>query len=184
MMRLRTGPFGWVSEHARLRVLASLTALVVGASLWLGYMDGALVTPEAPNGIVSFELAGSSARAHEIIQSWSHQAQSTAMLIQGFDYLYLLLYPAWLSLAALSLGARLGGSWGRFGLATSWIVLGAAPLDAVESYALVHQVFHGASEMHAQLAWYCAVPKFALVSLGVAFLVLAGGAWVLRLRSG
>jgi hypothetical protein len=31
------------------------------------------------------------------------------MLIQGLDFLYLFVYPAWLSLAAARLGLRLGG---------------------------------------------------------------------------
>jgi hypothetical protein len=36
----------------------------------------------------------------------------------------------------------------------------------------------GPSQVYAQLAWWCAVPKFALVGAAAAFLVLAAFAWL------
>jgi hypothetical protein len=180
---LSTEPFDWVRERARPRLLVSLTVLLVGISLWMLYMDRALVTPAAPHGIVSYELAGDFATSHAILQSWSPPAKSTAILIQGVDYLYPLVYSAWLSLAIIGLGSRLGGAWRRFGAVMAWIVLGAGLFDAVENYALIAQLMHGATAHHARLAWWCAVPKFALIALGVAFLVLAGSTMLARRRS-
>ena len=181
---MRTTPFGWVDQRAQPIALAVLTGLLVGTSIWLAAMGRALVTQDAPNGIVSYELAGSLVASDAIIRSWSPGASSIAMLSLGFDYLYLFVYPAWLSLAVVRSSASLGGAWARAGAATSWLVLAAAPLDAVENYSLVQQLIHGASELHAQVAWWCAVPKFALVALAAAFLVMAGSARLLRLRSG
>jgi hypothetical protein len=176
-------PFGWVTERAQPGLLVGLTLLLVALSAWLLWLDQALVSPASPGGIVSYELAGHRDRSAAILGAWSASARSTAMLILGLDYLYLLVYPAWLSLAAARLGARLGGRWRRPGSKASWVVLGAAPLDAVENHALIQQLAHGPSALHAQLAWWCAVPKFALVAVALAFLALAGTAWlVARLR--
>ena len=146
-------------------------------------MDRALVTSAAPYGIVSFELAGSLERAEAIIQSWSERARSVAMLIQGFDYLYLIVYSAWFSMAAVSLGARLKGAWQSAGLLIGWSVLVAAALDAVENYALILQLLHGASSGHAHLALWCALAKFALVGVAAAFLLVGVAAWMLRRRA-
>ncbi|MFQ5700027.1 MAG: hypothetical protein ACE5IL_17325 [Myxococcota bacterium] len=178
-------PFGWVRRGAQPRLLAGLSVLVGVVSVWLWVLGQGLVTPEASQGIVSFELARQLARSGQILDSWSPRARETAMLVQGLDYLYLCLYPAWLSLAAARLGARLGGRWSRTGLGVSWAVLGAGPLDAMENYALIQQLIHGPSPLHAPLAWACAVPKFALVALAGIFLVLGGGAWLIaRVRPG
>lgn len=177
-------PFGWVGERAQPPLFAALTVLLVVVSVWLLYADQELVTPEAPRGIVSFELARHSQRAASIIHSWSPRAREMALLIQGLDHLYLFVYPAWLSLAAARLSAQLGGGWPRYGSIVSWAVLGCAPLDALENHALIQQLVHGASQVHAQLAWWCAVPKFTLVILGAAFITLAGSARLLaRIRA-
>jgi hypothetical protein len=171
-------PFDWVTESARPRLLGALSLLLVGSSSLLMYLDRALVSAEAPNGIVSFELAGSLAAAESILRSWSADARARAMLIQGFDYLYLLVYPAWFALAASLVGGALGGAWLRAGLATAWCVVAAAPLDAIENYALIQQLLHGASPLMARIALWCAVPKFVLVMLATIFVLLAGGRWV------
>jgi len=166
-------PFGWITGDARAYVLAVLTGLLVGLSVALWDLGQELVTSEAPHGIVSFELAGSVERSSAIIDSWSPHARAIAMLIQGLDSLFLLVYPAWLSMAAVRLGTRLGGRWAQPGLLVSWLVLGSAPLDAVENHALVEQLMHGPSPLYAQLAWLCAAPKFVLVAGAAAFLLLA-----------
>lgn len=178
-------PFSWVSERAQPGLLAVLTALFLALSVWLAAVNAPLVGPEAPYGIVSYELAGSAARAEAILASWSAEARAWAMLSLGLDYLYLLVYAAWLSLSALRLSAPLGSGWRRAGAALAWAVLAAAPLDALENHALVQQIASSASPAWARLAWWCAVPKFALAWLALAYLVVAGGlrAWRAGSRS-
>ena len=88
------GPFNWIDHRAQRQVLVILTILLLGSAAWLAYMDRNLVSTAAPNGIISFELAGSLERSQAILQSWSEQARSAALLIQGFDYLYLFMVLA------------------------------------------------------------------------------------------
>jgi hypothetical protein len=173
------GVFDWVAQRAHGRLLVFLTVLLVGCSAWLFWMGQPLATAEAPDGIVSFELAGTAERSEAILRSWSgpagsDDARSAALLIQGFDFLYLFVYTAWFSLAVYLASTRFDGRWGRIGAAISWAVLLAAPLDAVENHALNQQLLHGASEGYAQLALWCALPKFALVAVAALFLVLSG----------
>lgn len=173
-------PFNWVSREARGKVLLCLTILVVGVSAWLFWMDRALVTEGAPNGIVTFELARSLQQSSAILSSWSEQARAIAMLIQGVDYLYLFLYPAWFSLASQLLSGMHAGVLQSVGAATSWLILLAIPLDAIENYALIQQLLHGASSAQAQLAFWCAVPKFALVAGAAVYVLLACVVWLAR----
>ena len=179
---METKPFNWVNQEAQRPLFVCLTILLVCVSAWLFWMDRLLVTAAAPNGIVSFELAKSIERSAAILRSWSPQAQSAAMLIQGVDYLYLFIYPAWYSLAAAGAGALHGGAWQRMGVLTSWLILLAIPLDAIENYALIQQLLHGPTEAHALLAWGCAIPKFALVAIASVFVLVAVAAWLVKSR--
>lgn len=166
-------PYSWVHEGAQSRMLAVLSLLLVASSLWLFSLGRALVTEAAPNGIVSFELAGRVERADVILRSWSPAAREAALLIQGFDSLYLFVYPAWLSLAAVRIARGLAPGWQRIGSGVSWLVLLAAPLDALENHALIQQLLTGPSAVHARVAWICALPKFALAAGAAMFIALA-----------
>ena len=179
---IRSFPFAWIDQRARGKSLMVATVLVLACTATLVLLDRSLRNDVAPHGIVSFELAGTLERSEAILQSWSEQVRSVAMLIQGFDYLYLIIYPAWLSLASIALGTLLGGRWQTAGLVTGWMVLVAAPLDAVENYALIQQLLHGAAAGLAQLSLWCASAKFALIAWALGFLLAGAGAWALRRR--
>ena len=142
-------------------------------------MGRPLVTSEAPLGIVSYELAGGMDRSAAIIASWSGAARAMALLSLGLDFLYLLVYPAWFSLAAVRLGIRLGAAWQRPGASVAWMVLLCAPLDAVENHALIQQLVRGASEGYARLAWGSAALKFSLVGIAAVHLAAAGASRLL-----
>ena len=52
-------------------------------------LDRPLRTPAAPQGIVSYELAGTLPRAQEILASWGERGRLFAGVGLGLDYLYL-----------------------------------------------------------------------------------------------
>lgn len=164
------------SELQRLRrfALPAVALLFIALSIWLLRLDVMLRNDVAPNGIVSFELAGTGERAQAMIDSWSPSAREAVMLIQGLDYLYLLVYPAFLSLLCFKLAARIGGAWGRAGASLGSGVWLCAPFDAVENQALIAQVMHGASDELARRAYLAAVPKFLFFTIAVAFVLAAG----------
>jgi hypothetical protein len=165
-------PFRWISESAEGRALALLAALLVLLSIALSAVGAALFSEAAPQGIVSYEFAGSAAGAERILGSWSAAAREHAMLSLGLDYLYLLVYPAFISLACVRVSRRLEAfrpGVARLGVHLSWAVLAAAPLDAIENAALIQLLLAGPSEIWARVAWWCAGPKFALVVLGLLF---------------
>ena len=163
-------------------VLPAVAALFVALSVWLFRLDLHLRNDVAVNGIVSFELAANAERAGAIIASWDSRAREAAMLVQGLDYLYLLVYPTLLYLLAGRVGGRLGGAWQPAGTWVARAVLLCAPLDAIENHALIVQMTDGASDRLAHRAWLAAVPKFGLLFLATGFL-LAGASVIVARRS-
>ncbi len=179
-------PFARLSDRAQRRALSVLLLAVLALTTFLAVLGAPLRTPVAPRGIVSFELAGSASAAAAILASWSPAERRLALLHLGLDYLYLLAYPALLSLACGRLAGRLGeGHPGlaRLGGALAWAVPVAGLLDAIENAALIRILAAAPSDALARIAWGSAVPKFALVAAALAYLI--GGlafAWLARRR--
>jgi hypothetical protein len=167
-------PAGTISPQRLRRLqLLGVTFLFATLTVWLFQLDRVLHTEAAPQGIVSFELARTAEKSAAILDSWSPQAREAVMLLQGLDYLYLVVYPVWLSLLGTSLAERLGGAWQRIGLWVSTAVILCAPFDAIENHALIVQVMRGPTEELARRAWFCASVKFAFFFTAVAYIAAA-----------
>jgi hypothetical protein len=160
--------------------LLGVTFLFVTLTVWLYQLDRVLHTEAAPLGIVSFELAGTAARSGAILDSWDAQARESAMLLQGLDFLYLIVYPVWAALLSLSLSERLGGAWQNTGRWVGTAVILCAPFDAIENHALILQIMRGPSDELAGRAWLCAGAKFALLFAGLGYVAAAGTAVIGR----
>jgi hypothetical protein len=130
-----------------------------------------LITEAAPQGIISFELAGDVPTAQAILDSWDAPSRVYAGFSLGFDFLFMPLYSTTIGLGCLwaaqvwrrsRLLAGAGGylAWGQ------WL---AASLDVVENVALWHSLVGGPAAPWPRLAWVCAEVKFALVLLGLAY---------------
>jgi hypothetical protein len=176
-------PFAAWTRPARVRafIAATLTTLVVGAGLAM--VAAPLATGAAPQGIVSFELAGDAQTAARMLASWDEGQRIRAGITLGADYLFLLAYPLSLALACGLVAERLGGTATRAGALLAWGQLAAAPLDAIENAALVQVLLGATGDAWPALARACALPKFALVALGLGYVVLGGAAGALRRRA-
>ena len=170
-------PFLWLSNSSQKRALAVLIvlSLLVGGAMRV--LDSPLRTLEAPSGIVSFELAKTLTQAERILESWDSSARIHAALSLGLDYLYLALYSLCISLLCTRVAGALlakNALLAVAGLLLAWAQLAAGGLDAVENYALIRLLGGAREEAWSTLAWACALPKFAIVSMGLAY-VLVGG---------
>lgn len=148
----------------------ALTLMMFGA---FNVLDQPLRTSAAPNGIVSYELAGSPENAQAMLSSWDETARLYVAFGLGFDYLFMPAYSL-----ALSLGLLLAGSAKPTWLQklTIWLVWGvllAALFDAVENYALWKILIGNVDSGFPQIAAVCANIKFVLLILGL-FVAIAG----------
>ena len=112
-----------------------------------------------------------------MLQSWNPEAKIYAALSLGLDYLFLVSYATTISLACVLVARRLEKRSHRFsaaGILLAWSLPLAAILDAVENYALIRTLLGAQQNYWPALALGCAIPKFALVAAGLAYLILAG----------
>jgi len=153
-----------------------LLALTIILTVVLQAVDAPLKTPVAPQGIVSYELAGTTAAAQSILDSWDVNAKVHAGFSLGLDYLYMPVYALTIGLACVW-AARVLGSWkrwlGSLGRVLAFGLGLAALLDATENFALTTMLFSAAADPWPAVARWCATGKFALIIAGLVY-VLAG----------
>ena len=162
-------------------------------------LDAPLRTPAAPNGIVSFELAGTPFQAQAIIDSWHEmayllssvegepvpgfvsRAYAFAAFGLGIDYLFMPVYATALALGILLAAGRHKGWFSVWGAWLGWGAYAAALFDAVENYALVRMLLmNQVWSPYSEVAAFSATVKFGLLLLGL-FYALVGWVWPKRL---
>ncbi len=179
-------PHPFLSLPARLlpRLFWLLLALTLVLMAIMAGVGAPLTTQAVPQGIVSFEFAGTVIRAREILDSWSPAAQLRAAFIQGLDFLFLLVYSTTIGLSCTWAAGVLHdrhrslSSWGPLLAWGQWL---AAGFDAFENIALVVLLFGGLASPWPQIAWICAAVKFALIFIGLVYTFFAAA---LRLAAG
>jgi hypothetical protein len=176
-------PFETIAANKRKLWFEILFPLTLGVMVIMQATGHSLQTDAAPQGIVSFELAGDSSTAQAIIQSWTPAALPHAGFSLGFDFVFMPLYSTTIGLACvwaagvLTLRLAAVGTWLAWG---QWL---AALLDAVENGALLVMLLEAARAPWPQIALWCAALKFGLVFLGLGYAALGAVGWMVqRLR--
>ena len=171
-MRSPLGPVAGFDQALLLRRAASATFVTLLIQFATGYP---LRNPVAPHGIVSLELAGTAERAAEIVASWERAGVlglATANVI--LDYSFLVSYTVLLVTLSVRAGSQLGESgWVRTGNTVGWSQWVAGGLDAVENVALLLLIAGIFSDFLAGVARFTAIGKFALIAVGVIWIVMA-----------
>lgn len=150
--------------------IATLALLAV-----LALLDGRMQN-EGGHGIVAFELAGSQERAQEILADWGPEGRDAAMWSLWLDYLYLVVYGAFLFVATRAVrDGALRRGWQRFarpGGAVAWLAVGGAAFDAVEdAFLLLALGGHGGAAAPL-LGTVFASLKFACLTVVLAYLLV------------
>ena len=124
-------------------------------------------------GVIPFELARSSGRAHEIVTEWGSAGRSAARASLIIDYAYLVCYGLFLFGACIAVRER----WLRLGnpriadlgLALAWAGLVAAGFDALENVALLLVAGGHTGQPWPELAADFASVKFGLSTAATAY---------------
>ena len=134
-----------------------------------------LVNETAPQGIVSFEFAGTVDVAQRMMDSWGPQGRISAGLSLGFDYLFLVVYALCIALGCVLISRAMQYRVKIFvpiGAILAWAQFLAAILDAIENFALIRVLFGATVDLWPALARLCAGPKFLIVSAGLLYIII------------
>jgi hypothetical protein len=168
-------PFSNLTPQERKRLFWFFLASALVLMFLLNLAGAPLTTPQAPYGIVSYELAGSVAQAQAMLDSWDHTTQLRAAFSLGLDYLFMPAYAGAISLACLWAAAVLRQrAWPlvALGAPLAWGQWLAALLDAIENLGLTVILFGAPVSPWPELAFWCAALKFILIFIGLVYALL------------
>lgn len=165
-------PLALIPKPYRPRLFAFFLVLTLVVMVALNLLGTPLQTAAAPAGIISYEFSGDTQQANAILDSWDNQAKQYAALNLGLDYLFMPAYATAIGLAAIWVGQAIGGRTHSFGVWLAWGQWLAALLDAAENVALIKMLLDTTAAPWPQIAYWCAAVKFALVLLGLLFVLV------------
>ncbi len=159
-----------------------ILTILLFAIFWV--LDQPLRTNAAPNGIVSFELAGTPLAAREITDSWkqlstllSATGQPNPDIVNvayvfaafglGLDYLFMPVYALALSFATLLAAQKHIGRIHILLVLAGYGAFTAALFDAMENYALFQVLLGRVDSSYPEVAAFCATIKFGLLAFGI-----------------
>jgi len=182
-------PLTFVPGEYRKRLFFTFLFLTLSLFAVFRVLDRPLQTPAAPNGIVSFELAGSPLRAQEITNEWKRSSlplsaaagqidpnivnipYAFAAFRLGIDYLFMPAYALALALGTLLVAEKQSGWFRSLGAVTGYGAFVAAVFDAVENYVLFQILLNRVYSPYPEIAYICASVKFGLLIFGFLYLI-------------
>jgi len=180
-------PLEFVSVSYRKRFFFLFLFLTVTLFVIFRFLDKPLHTSAAPNGIVSFELAGSVEQARAITDEWKRSSlllsevagQPNPDIVNipyvfaafglGIDYLFMPVYALALAFGTLLVASKHSGWLRSLGAVAGYGAFAAALFDAVENYALFQILLNRISSPYPEIAYYCASIKFSLLIFGLIY---------------
>jgi hypothetical protein len=170
-------PLEGVPEGRRWLAFVALVVLTLGFGKVMGSPPK---TAAAPWGIVSLEFAGSADKVERILQLWGEEGVTEAVRNTRLDYVFLLLYSTTIAAGCLwGSEAFRAGRWGRkAGEVLAWGQALAALLDATENVALLKVLRGSIEEPWPKVAFWCALPKFALIVAGIIYGIACAIVWL------
>ena len=172
-------PLEAIPHGKRLGVFLVLLALFLVITIGFRFIGPAQPT------IVDFELAGTTTRATEIINTWDAADKVRAGFSLGFDFLYMPVYSTLIALACVwAAGVLALRQWRTTGVLLAWGLWAAALLDAIENVALTVLLFGTVANPYPQVAQVCASIKFGLILLGLVFALVAAIIFLVKKAGG
>ena len=168
-------PYEWISLSAQTRAFWALFVVTILVMASVQVIDTLLKNDVAPSGIVSFELAGELSLAQKMVEAWGRKGRIAAGLSLGLDYLFLLAYAGSIGMGCVLIARGISKSANYLysvGIFIAWALLVAALLDMVENYALIRVLLGSNLAIWPKVAKWCAVPKFAIVAAGLAYILI------------
>lgn len=167
-------PIESVPRESRKRFFIALLFLTLILFAVFRVLDKPLQTDYAPNGIVSFELAGSPQNAAHMVLTWTEEALLHASFGLGIDYLFMPVYALALAFGTLLAAGRHEGWLKSLGVVAGYGAFAAALFDAVENYALFQILLGAYDSSYPSIATVCATIKFLLLIFGLMYAVIGG----------
>lgn len=169
---LKENPMNFIKIEYRSKVLVILIVLTIFILSIFRSLDSPLQSQISPLGVISFELSGSLEKTQQILSSWNSNANLFAAFGLGFDFLFMAVYAATISLACSMISEKHKGWFDRVGVCIGWGAFLAVMFDVIENICLWMLLTGNLSISLPVLAFWCATFKFLIILFGIIYLAV------------
>lgn len=164
-------PFQFIPSETLLQTFLVLLILflIVSTGLWFA-------STSLKPGILTFEFdaLGTIKKWDETEKERNNSARIRAAFNTGLDFLFLIVYSNTFALACVWAATKFQSPWSTVGIWLAWGQWLAACFDIIEDIALVYILFGSRSSSLAKLAKVSAGIKFAIITIGLLYVCVAG----------
>ncbi len=177
-----TNIFERFSPQQQKKYLLVFAVLTVFFMVVFVFIDAPLVSPSAPFGIVSYELAGTETAADAILRDWD-SVMGYAVISLLMDFVFIPTYVITISLGCILAGHSLKEhDWPLVSI-DSYLVFAlitAGVLDIIENTSLLVQIYTLPQTPWPQIAFYAAITKFAFIFIALVYALYGGSVSILK----
>ena len=171
-------------DHPFNRIPAGRFSLVFLPTLVVTLVTGAAIVSALPGResytLFDLALAGSVARAEEVLSHWTERDRIHIAFVNGLDYLFGFVFFNTIALASVwAARAFRARAWTFLGLALAWLSWASVVLDVPENLAYLRMVFGTVDDPWPQVLRLCVVFRSCVFLIAVAYVGLGTVAWAL-----
>jgi len=172
-----SNPYVWLPVNLRGPVVIALFAASVLLMIALSVIGKGLTVTEGDVSvsIMKIEMPWTQSEAETVVKVWKDKQQIDAAINQTrLDFLFLLIYPAALSLACVMASGSKTGLMANAGGKLSWAVLFCTPLDFTENIFILKMLDGALQTPIPQLTTFVSLIKWVLIVIVLLYLLTGG----------
>lgn len=140
--------------------------------LALRFQGQQLITPSAPNGILSLELSHDADHTAKIVTEWAGTIRSSFYINMLLDFIFIIFYGLFLYTSCRYI-ALLNPTWKRLAAIMAAASLTAMSFDVIENVLMITSVTTATDPTITFLTRLFAILKFSLVAIVLVFIIIA-----------
>ena len=178
-------PFSSLTKPQEKKLTYTLLISMIIVIVILKYFDQFLTNDVCTGGIISFEFSKDVETAKSYMDSWGDIGRNAAGLSLGLDFLFPFLYSTFIALLIHKLNTRLWSetSFYKVGCLIIWLQFVAALFDLIENFGLIRLLLGDLKPIWTSIAYYFAAMKFALIFVGIVYIIINFGVFLIKKRT-
>ena len=162
-------------------IILVLFAGTIVAMLSLRFQGTMLITPSAPNGILSLEFSHDAAHTARIASEWVGFTQNAFYTNMFLDFIFIIFYGFFLYVTCRYI-ALLFPSWKHLATFLANGSIAAMAFDVLENILMINSIVGHADQTTSFLTTLFAILKFSFVLASLLFIIFAAIAYFLKKR--
>lgn len=147
----------------------------------LRFQGAMLITPAAPNGILSLEFSHDADHTAQIASEWVGSIRNAFYINMLLDFFFIIFYGSFFYVTCWYI-ALLFPSWKRIAISLANAIIFATAFDVIENLLMIYSIKGNSGQATSLLTTLFATLKFLIVAACLLFIIFAGIIYLYKKR--